>query len=255
VTRATTTGGKRRWVWAAGSAVAVVCVFSLLFGLVRPPSRGTVSSVVRQTIGLDQSQSDSALKEGAMLLDPAPLFLPTKWNAAQKVVDWPEPGGAFQNYRIEPKLSFPDAEPNLGLPPPVAVPAKPLDALTVVPPGALAAGFGRADVKIEPLASRGAYVQIVAARTGQPALPQQTLEQLERLAAQASPPKPPSGQQWQPIEFLAAVDAAGLIGPPVIVELRSGEEEVARYFQNFLVQTLRVGERLVPGVYRISVGP
>ena len=190
-----------------------------------------------------------------MLLDPAPLFLPTTHNAAQKVVDWPEPGGAFQNYRIEPKLSFPDAEPNLGLPPPVVVPGKPVDALPAIPPGALAAGFGRADVAIEPLAPRGASVQIVAAQTGQPALSDQVLMQVEQMAAQARPPKPPSGQQWQPIEFLAAVDAAGLVGPPVIVELRSGEEEVERYFQTFLVQTLRVGERLAPGFYRISVGP
>jgi hypothetical protein len=53
---------------------------------------------------------------------------------------------------------------------------------------------------------------------------------------------------------VAAVDAAGLVAPAAITR-RSGFEDVDSYFQNFLVQTLRVGERLSPGFYRISVGP
>lgn len=251
---ATTKEGRGRWAWAGASAVVGVGLLVLIFSLARPPAPVPVSTGLRPGIGFDQSQADSALKAGATLLDPAPLFLPTEWNTGQKTVNRPEPGGAFQNYRVAPKLMFAEVDPKLELPKPVAVPARPADALPVVGPGALAAGFGRADVTIVPLTPRGAVVQVVTAQTGQPALPEWGSRQLEELAAQARPPEPP-GQQWQPIEFLASVDAAGLVGPPAIVELRSGEEEVERYFQNFLVQTLRIGERLRPGFYRISVGP
>jgi hypothetical protein len=56
------------------------------------------------------------------------------------------------------------------------------------------------------------------------------------------------------MEFLAAVDPAGLAAP-LTLTTRSGVEDVDTYFQNFLAHTLRVGERLAPGFYRISVGP
>jgi hypothetical protein len=56
------------------------------------------------------------------------------------------------------------------------------------------------------------------------------------------------------MEFVAAVDPAGLVGP-LVPTVRSGVEEVDNFFQNYLARTLRVGERLAPGFYRICVGP
>jgi hypothetical protein len=56
------------------------------------------------------------------------------------------------------------------------------------------------------------------------------------------------------MEFVATIDAAGLAAP-LMVTTHSGVDEVDVYFKNFLVRTLRVGERLTPGIYRISVGP
>jgi hypothetical protein len=116
----------------------------------------------------------------------------------------------------------------------------------------LALGLGRGETLVVPLPPRGAFVEIVATRTGRRALSAQAMTQVEKLAADA---RPPGDRPWQPFEFLAAVDPAGLVGPLVIVEPRSGVEEVDRYFQDYLVQTVRVGERLKPGFYRISVGP
>jgi len=53
---------------------------------------------------------------------------------------------------------------------------------------------------------------------------------------------------------MAAVDPAGLVGP-VVPTVRSGVSEVDDYFARYLEETLRVGQRLAPGFYRISVGP
>jgi hypothetical protein len=40
-----------------------------------------------------------------------------------------------------------------------------------------------------------------------------------------------------------------------VVMSRSGVDEVDSYFSKYLVHTLRVGERLEAGIYRICVGP
>ena len=221
----------------------------LAFGLVRLPVAKPVPAAKRPAIGVSSSSKDEAA-----LLDPSPLFLPTKWNAAQKDIAWPEPGGAFQNYPVTPKWSFSRTDPKLDqlLPPPVATPATMAEALAVNTPGALALGFARTDAQVSPLPLRGAAVAIVSTRTGRRALSAQAMAQVQKLATDA---RPPSERPWQPFEFLAAVDPAGLVGPLVIVEPRSGVEEVDRYFQDYLVRTIRVGERLAPGFYRISVGP
>ena len=56
------------------------------------------------------------------------------------------------------------------------------------------------------------------------------------------------------MEFLVAVDAMGLVGPPTLTE-SSRVAAVDGYFQNYLVKTLHAGQRLAPGFYRICIGP
>ncbi|MSU22496.1 MAG: hypothetical protein EXS32_01600 [Opitutus sp.] len=246
-----TKGGKRRWAWAAGcGVVATALVVALLSGPKRLPP-GPSAPRAGQSIDLQKLDANSALNDAATLLDPTPLFLPTKHNSAQKDVAPLEPGGTFQSYRIPPKLNFAETGPEFRLPPPVDAPARPTDALAADAPGVLLLGLGRAEPPGVVLPARGAFVEIVAAGTGQQALPRQRLAQVQALAAAA---RPPAGRTWQPMEFLAAVDAAGLVGP-LVLTARSGVEEVDAYFQNYLVRTLRVGERLAPGFYRIGIGP
>jgi hypothetical protein len=56
------------------------------------------------------------------------------------------------------------------------------------------------------------------------------------------------------MEFMAAVDPAGLVGP-LVLTVHSNVAEVDAYFARFLSEELRVGQRLEPGFYRICVGP
>ena len=272
---AATAGTKQRWAWAAGGAVliagALVGLFSL--SLSRPRLQTVPAPRPKPAIELAERVIKSALDDEATLLDPTPLFQPTHWNTAQLEVARPEPSGSFQSFRVPPKFGFADSDLRLGrieppdsaarppapgklrtsldLPAPVAVPATPTAVLAAGSPGAIALGFGRIDQRIVALPARGALVDIVATGTGRAALPPQAMAQVQALAAGA---RPPAGREWQAMEFLAAIDPAGLVAP-LTITARSGVDEVDAYFQNFLAHTLCVGERLAPGFYRISVGP
>lgn len=257
-------GTNRRWGWAVVSALAVAALVVILFSVTRAPVPTAAPVRAKPAIELAERAAKSALDDEATLLDPTPLFLPTKWNTAQKKIEAPEPGGTFQSFRFPAKPGFADTDlrleradvpaklwTSIDLPTPVGVPEKPAHALAPDAPGALSLGFGRADAAVAAMPARGASVEIVSAGTGEAALSQQVMAQVQALAAEA---KPPGGRAWQTMEFVAAIDAAGLAAP-MMMSAHSGVEEVDAYFRNFLVRTLRLGERLAPGFYRISVGP
>jgi hypothetical protein len=184
---------------------------------------------------------DPVVITSTMLLDPTPLFLPTEYNSSRIDYVPREPGGTFAGFPF--KKTFADSELELHLPPPTVIPASPADALIGDPPGAPFIGFDRGDPVVQPLGPRAAYVEIVEARSGRSVL--------EMPVTDAHPP---ASMPWQPMEFIAAVDAAGLVGP-LVTTTRSGADDVDTYFGRYLAETLRVGQRLAPGFYRIIVGP
>ena len=98
------------------------------------------------------------------------------------------------------------------------------------------------DLKVEPLPGRGALVEVVTASDGR-----------QVFTKELKGARPPGGD-WQPMEFLVAVEPAGLVGLPAPAPSLNNVE-VVTYFQNYLAKVFRVGERLAPGFYRIKVGP
>lgn len=231
---------KTRWAIAVtGAAVAVGAVVMLFrepATLRTPPEKFRVKRTVTLV-----NDKDKALSDESILLDPTPLFLPTRWNATQREISPREPGGIFQGYDT-PKHSFEENDLKLSLPAPIPVPTGVAEAVMAEAPAIPLVGFGRLDQPVVRPQSRGGYVEIVAAASGR------------QVLAQSIVGGPPVSDPWQPIEFVAAVDAAGLIGP-LVVTTRSGLEEVDSFFSNYLVRTLRLGSRLEPGFYRIYVGP
>ena len=181
-----------------------------------------------------------------MLRNPTPLFLPTKWNASQQAGLGSvrrELESAFQDFPA--RLAFGDAAPSLaGFPPAIVAPEGPVARLAGAYDARPYAGLGRADREPAPLAARGAFVEVTGERDGN--------RVLAEALAEARPPA--AGALWQPVEFVAAVDAAGLVGVPVLTR-SSRLAAVDGYFQAYLVKTLRLGERLAPGFYRVCVGP
>jgi hypothetical protein len=183
---------------------------------------------------------DPVVIRGTMLFDLTPLFLPTEFNSSRKDYVTREPGGAFAGFPFKP--AFAESDIALHLPEPAAVPESPAEALVGDPPGAPFIGFGRTDMTLEVLAPRAAYVEISEAGSGRRVFSQPVSD--------AHPPIP----AWKPVEFIAAVDSSGLVGPPVLT-VHSDAADVDAYFARYISETLRVGQRLAPGFYRICVGP
>ncbi len=184
----------------------------------------------------------AAIPERARFSDPTPLFLPTQWNARPNTLPGAtvrEPG---DDYHYEPPFSFALNAARLTFPARVDVPDKPVDALGLWGAEAPFLGLGQTDLKVEGLSGRDARVEVMTADTGR------------QVFTQALKDARPPGGDWQPMEFLVAIEPAGLVGLPAPAS-SSNAVEVAVYFQNYLAKVLRVGERLAPGFYRIKVGP
>ncbi|MBI5770977.1 MAG: hypothetical protein HZA93_24585 [Verrucomicrobia bacterium] len=235
---------RAKWAVALIGALVAVGAVAVLFRAPHPDAPADKPSKVSVAM-----TSNPLLRDEAVIFDPAPLFLPTRFNANPRGIEMPEFGAAFPNY--PPKLGFEvyglklDA---LSLPKPVgdlpAPAAAPGSALALPSPEPLASGFGRAELAVPALSPRGGYLVIKAADTGRPVIAETLIESA----------RPPGSSAWLPLEFVAAVDPAGLVGA-LVLTTRSGVEEVDAHFQNHLARTLRIGERLAPGFYRICVGP
>jgi hypothetical protein len=232
-------GSKSRWLISAAAAALGLALLLALFRV--PTAAPSPSRRSGPPIILKPGRTDELA-----LRDLTPLFLPTPYNAAPSELTQPQPGSSYFD-RDAVKLKFSDADPGLQLPAPFHAPAAPIDALAHSP-GPLAAGIGRTNAAITPLPTRGAYVEVFAAATGESVLAQ-------ALGVNARPTEAGHEVQgWKPMEFIASVDPVGLVGP-VWVTSSSGVEDVDNFFRNYLARTFRLGDRLTPGFYRIVVGP
>lgn len=235
-------------IWLPSSLIAGAVVFGVLTLFRTPsllPSRSS-DATARSSVSKVElaSGANALLNDEVVLRDPTPLFLPSRWNAAEDALalNAPrEPGGALQDYAA--KLSFSADELKLELPPAVTVPSRPSDTFEIGGSDRSAAGFGQADTVVPPLPARGGFIEVVSASSGE-------VELRQPLALE----RPPGDAPWQPLEFLVAVDAVGIVRVPVLTE-SSRVPAVDSYFESYLVNTLRIGERLSPGFYRISIGP
>lgn len=224
--------------WAIASAAGVLALLGFAYVVRVPDSRAVVTAPVAPSVAL----VDPVVIRGTMLRDPTPLFLPTEFNSSRQEYVASPPTGAFAGFPAQ--FAFAGDRLDLNLPPPTVVPASPAEALVGDPLDAPFVGFGREDYVVQPIAKREAYVEILDAGTGRMVY--------GGAVADAHPPE--TSIPWEPMEFLAAVDATGLVGP-LVPTARSGVDEVDSYFSRYLAETLRVGQRLAPGFYRISVGP
>lgn len=230
-----------RWLLAVGLAVAIVAGGLTLYRAPEPRiESGRTERAPAVTVA---PESDPLATEEAMLRDPTPLFLPTRWNASENALPAaarPQPGSAFQDFA--PAWKFTESELRLHLPPAVTAPTRLADAITADRAEQPLIGVGRSDREVVPLPVRGAYVRVSSAADGQVVL------------ARSVDAKPPGEPVWQPLEFLVAVDRAGLIRPAVLIE-SSRVLAVDGFFQEYLSQGFHLGERLPPGFYRVSIGP
>jgi hypothetical protein len=241
--------GARGWALAAGAAAVVGLVVLALFHA--PPVSLPTAVPAPAAIPLRSvSEKDARLSEEAQMRDLAPLFLPTERNARVDLLPRREPGGSllvadgakhfFREGGWDFAANLPPLAPGLSA---VEGENVPVDLILGRSTTAPLLGFGRSAAEVPAFAARGAYVEVASTdgrRVLSEALPVTAAPQTDKL--------------WQPLEFLAAVDAAGLVAPLSFAS-RSGVEEVDAHYRNYLVRTFRIGERLAPGFYRITVAP
>jgi hypothetical protein len=231
---------RRAGWWVAGLTVllAALSLVLLLRPLARdlsPPPRSTVPRV-----SIVPPEDDQVT-----FFDPTPLFLPTEWNTNQGPLPaavQPQPGQVFADF--DAQLTYGRAELVLPIAPTEPTPQNPLDLLKAPPRDPFLA-FDRADVLLTPLTARTAVLEIREVGTGR-------LVPVPNLAANLVLPDSPT--EWQPAEFLVCVTAEGLLGRPVET-VSSDVEDVDVFLRDYLANTLRLGERLAPGMYYVIVGP
>ncbi|HWA87981.1 MAG TPA: hypothetical protein VG710_17265 [Opitutus sp.] len=236
--------GYRTWLAAGVGGAIVVALTCLLFR--SPPAPAPISAKPAPSVGIApiDAGGDPLLREEAMLRDPTPLFLPTRWSAGAEVATEDkrrEPGSSFTDFSA--KFAFEGPELKLNLPAPIAIPERPADAFATDKPKRPFLGFGETDRAAPVLEARGAFIKVVAEADGR-------MEFAEPLVAA----KPPGEAAWEPMEFLVAVDPAGVVSPPVLTR-SSRVAAVDDYFQGFLTENLHIGDRLRPGFYRVAIGP
>jgi len=242
-------GDERIW-WIAGS-MAVVVLMGIFFLLSfrdpdDTPARSTLPETHAPEIGLTRlvrTNASNLVSAEAEFFDPTPLFLPTKWNSDQKKLPaniLRDPGQMFQDF--PPRLVFVDQSLSLDFHYTVQIPDKHIDTIRVLDNPSAYSGIGRSEVKLSILAERGAYVEVTqSGRTG-------------KILAEALPDLELPAVNWHPLELVAMIDAAGIIGRLSLVE-SSGVDEIDVKVREYLVQTVHLGGRLAPGFYRILVGP
>jgi hypothetical protein len=234
----------RTWVWAwAAAALALLLVLALL--KIAPPEALTIpeNHATAPFISLQKQDgvADMAMDQ-ALLLDSAPLFLPTRWSTARSYGAASSPSLTDPFEFFGAKISVSEASLH-----PPAVPVA--TALPGILPARGAMGefsaLGRDDGVLSGmvLPARGACYEV--RRAGDDALV------LERTIAQAIPDA--GDLLWQPAEFWVHVTAEGPQGSPLIAS-GTGSDSLDAALRNLVVEGGAI-DLLPPGYYRIVVGP
>ena len=238
-----TEGTRRVWLGLALASAATAAWWSLMRSEL-PVRTGTAAKPAQPLVRLAKAggvSGDEVLREKSELMDPTPLFFPTKWNYGQRPLQegrLKQPGQVFGSF--EPKLTVGEQNiANYGAEA-TPVPEKLVDVL-VQGNEAPFAGMGQIDAQRSTLTVRAGYLEVREQKNGNII----TAQQLSGIVIPRS--------DFAPVEFLVLVGTAGLIGEPVLTN-GSGWDEVDIFFRTYLVKSYRLGERLPPGQYRVSVG-
>jgi hypothetical protein len=224
-----------------GAQVVVILLWRDKPAMPPPPAaiRPRVTVVAESATG-----GGPLVKEQIELFDQQPLSMPTGWNAGVDALPADlrrQPGERFGLY--EPRLAFAAERLEPVFAPRGGAPEDSLSGLRVL--GATGGGWGglgRFDRPMPALPVRDAGVEVRSFAGGEVVL-QAALAELPALVRE---------RDWAPLEFSVAVAPAGLAGVPSLAE-GSGVEEIDAFFGGYLVRQFRLGERLGPGFYRVSV--
>jgi hypothetical protein len=187
-----------------------------------------------------QGSYEEMTRDQSMLLDSAPLFLPTRWSTAgTKNVEY---SGAqtdlFEVFAPEITLNADKMKP-----PAIVVPAEKVSANSVAGGATRLLGASADAANQLAVTPRSACYEVYAANGGR----------LIRKGMVAAPIPEADGYLWQPAEFWVRVVQEGVVGQPLLTN-GSGRENLDAALRK-IVATSRDVALLPPGYYRVVVGP
>ncbi len=237
-----------RFPWLIVSTCALLVVAGAVV-LIRPPRlpSGKDPEAVRpvELISFENAPDSRTEGEGMSLRDPVPLYLPTPMNSGHTEAlafdGRGEPVAAFRNYPAS--LNFSDAGLRVDFPAPVAVPSGVVEAIQVDQGARMFQYVGRRRNELPGVEPRLGYLEVARADDG-------TTVFAEVLPSVAEAP----ASDWGPLDMVVAVNTSGLIGTPVVTQ-SSGSARFDAWLPGYLANSFRIGQRLHPGIYRISLGP
>lgn len=191
--------------------------------------------------GSGNSQSDRILYERAEYLDPTPLFYPSNRNFGQSVHPSPlerEPGDGFAIF--PPVFRFSDQRLSIYGVEGEQIPEKPADLASRGNETSFM-GMGSADFSFPKLSQRIGHYEVKS-----------IVDSRIVLAGDFS--SSDLRKDFAPLTFLLVVTPDGLLGDPQPVSNLGAENEISG-FQEQLAAKVRLGERLAPGAYLVSIGP
>lgn len=204
-----------------------------------PKERSSFVSIVAGA----SNTGNPVVSEQLEYLNPEPLFMPTAWNAGVQPLPSElrrQPDQAFQSF--DPQMTFSSNRLDPVFTPPSLAPEEPLQALDIGGSPRFATIGRREPARVS--LEREAFIEVRRVGDGG----------LVHAAPLSGLPASIREVPWAPIRFLVAVNEVGLVGSPM-VEIGSGNTEIDDAIQAFLGFDYRLGNRLVPGFYRVTVGP
>lgn len=186
------------------------------------------------------SQEADITRDQSMLLDSAPLFLPTRWNTAgvNQVLGEERGMDFFEPFNKEVSLSTNAMRPVLGKSPVNTG----NDAMLGAEQIAFSIGRDYATSAVK-LAPRDAFMELRRADDGALLL-SRTLElPLENIG----------DRLWQPVEMWLSIVESGVLAEPLLSE-SSGMDALDDYLSRLVAEDEELA-LIAPGYYRVVIGP
>jgi hypothetical protein len=222
----------------ATSVLLVLCIVVLRHVSISP-LRAPVAENAAAFVVMDLAdQAQGQVHEQAMLLDSAPLFLPTTWNTSHFVIHRHDAG---QSAMFDPYPQSVSLDARTILPEEAPYPARSLFERA----GSETLVYSLGDTASrEPAVARRAAVMQVSAVNGGSELLSVDIPHLSLVTSE---------QLWQPAQFWVLIDEGVIVGPPVLAT-SSGSGELDESLRACIMEEESL--RYLPsGYYRIDVGP
>jgi hypothetical protein len=241
-----------RWiVLIVVCGVGLTAMIVALARVVKVPSRTAPPTLSTRPVSITavaNTPADASMREMGELLDPTPLFRPTRYNTSQPEIPAAsrrEPGSITSFKAFAPRYAFAEDGFEIAFADPTRIPTRPVETLAFGRLDDAFPVFGQRDREGGVPAERSAFLEVVGTHSGQTVL----FMPLELTGVPAA-----FGGEWAPLELVALIDTAGLVGAPALVK-SSGVELVDGFIRSFLAKSFHLGQRLPAGFYVLRVGP